>query len=547
LGSNAWVVTGSKTTTGTPFLCNDMHLPLGLPSLWYLVHLVSGEYNVTGVSLPGLPMVLVGHNARIAWGATLAYTDCEDLFVEEFAPSDPRLYRFRDEWREAQIIPETIRVKGQVEPHVEQVVVTQHGPIVSDVVGYAARARRLAVNSMALRPCPSMQGWLALNKAGDWNEFVEAMRLIEAPQLNIAYADVQGNIGYWVTGKVPVRARGDGMTPAPGWTGEYEWTGVVPFEEMPHVLNPSQGYLVTCNHKIVPDDYPHFLGAVWMNGYRARRIVEVLESKSKFSPQDFAALHVDFSCIPGRELVERLASFTSGDPDVHLVLDHLRAWDGKLTADSVGGAVYEVARYHLVRNLLEPGLGKEMTTRYMGQSFHSLLMPAHEFYGHDTSVVLRLLDNPRSWWTEQAGGRGAVIAHSLKQAVEWLRAQLGPDASSWQWASCIAPAFRIRWGFKSRSTACSTAGRFPSAAMPTRLARRPSRLMIRMTTRPGRRRSGRSWTWAISLARSSSSRRGNRGNLAARTMTIWPSCGSRANTFPCFGRASKSRMRQKVD
>jgi penicillin amidase len=414
--------------------------------LWYLVHLVSGEYNVTGVSLPGLPMVLVGHNARIAWGATLAYTDCEDLFVEGFVPGDPRLYCFRDEWREAQVIPETIRVKGRAEPHVEQVVVTQHGPIISEVVGQPAKC--LAVNSMALRPCPAMQGWLALNRAGNWDEFVEAMRLIEAPQLNIAYADIEGNIGYWVTGCVPVRAKGDGTLPAPGWTGEYEWVGQVPFEEMPHALNPKQGYLVTCNHKIIPDDYPHFLGTVWMNGYRARRIVEVLESKSKLSPQDFAALHVDFTCIPGRELVGRLASLTSNDPDVQLGLEHLRAWDGKLTTDSVGGTVYEVVRYYLARNLLEPGLGKEMTTRYMGQSFHSLLMPAHEFYGHDTTVVLRLLDNPDSWWVQQTGGRETIVARSLKQAVEWLRKELGPNVNGWQWGKIHRASFPHAMGIQ---------------------------------------------------------------------------------------------------
>ena len=446
LGSNAWVVTGGKTTTGAPFLCNDMHLPLGLPSLWYLIHLVSGEYNVTGVSLPGLPMVLVGHNAHIAWGATLAYTDCEDLFVEEFAPNDARRYRFRDEWREAHMIPEAIHVKGRAEPHVEQVVVTQHGPIISDVVGHPAK--RLAVNSMALRPCPAMQGWLSLNKASDWDEFVEAMRLIKAPQLNIAYADVEGNIGYWVTGQVPVRARGNGTLPAPGWTGEYEWVDEIPFEEMPHALNPKQGLIVSCNHKIVPDDYPHFLGAVWMNGYRARRIAEVLGSKDKLSPDDFAALHMDFTCIPGREFVERLATLTTDDPDVQLALEYLRAWDGALTVDSVGGALYEVARYQLVRNLLEPGLGQDLTLRLMGKGFHPLLMPASEFYGHDTVVMLKMLDQPNSWWVQQAGGREAVIARSLRQAVEWLRKELGPEVNNWQWGRIHRASFPHAMGIQ---------------------------------------------------------------------------------------------------
>ena len=150
------------------------------------------------------------------------------------------------------------------------------------------------------------------------DDFVEAMRLIEAPQLNVAYADTAGNIGYWCTGRVPVRAQGKGDVPVPGWTGEYEWIGEVPFEEMPRALNPQQGYVVTCNHRLVPDDYPHFLGEVWMNGYRARRIVEVFESKGKLSIDDMRALQMDFTCLPGVEFAQRVSSLQFDDPDAAL-------------------------------------------------------------------------------------------------------------------------------------------------------------------------------------------------------------------------------------
>ena len=156
------------------------------------------------------------------------------------------------------------------------------------------------------------RGWLRLNLAAGWNDFVEAMRLIEAPQLNVAYADTAGNIGYWCTGRVPIRAQGKGDVPVPGWTGEYAWIGEVPFEEMPHALNPQQGYLVTCNHRLVPDDYPHFLGDVWMNGYRARRITEVLASKPKLSPEDFAALHVDTTRSPRLSVPDAVAVVSLG-------------------------------------------------------------------------------------------------------------------------------------------------------------------------------------------------------------------------------------------
>ncbi len=431
LGSNAWGISSHKTVSGNAYLCNDMHLPVSTPALWYENHLIGDDFNVTGVSIPGLPLVMVGHNERIAWGMTFAFTDCEDLFIEKFDPRSPHRYQFKDSWLEAEAIEEVIPVKGRSESHVEQVLITQHGPIISDVVGYPEQ--RVAVNSMALQPSQALDGWLLLNKACGWDDFVDAIRLIEAPQLGTVYSDVDGNVGYWATGKVPIRAKGDGSIPVPGWTGEFEWVGEVPFEEMPHALNPERGYVITANHRIVSDDYPHFLGNIWMNGYRARRIEDIFKGKEKLSLEDFQALHVDTTCIPGIEIVTQLEGFNSEDPDVQLALQRLHAWNGQLTTDTVGGTIYEVARYRMVRNLLEPGLGQELAFRVMGLGFHPLLKSASEFYGHDTTTLLRLLKNPDSWWVRQAGGREALINKSLKEAVEWLRTELGPEPDDWQW------------------------------------------------------------------------------------------------------------------
>ncbi|MEW5986224.1 MAG: penicillin acylase family protein [Chloroflexota bacterium] len=430
-GSNAWAISGRRTDSGRPYLCNDMHLAISIPSVWYEVHLVGGDFQVAGVSLPGLPMVLVGHNAHVAWGMTLAFTDCEDLFVESFDPQNPHRYPFQGQWLEAEVIPEVIPVKGRPQPHVENVIITRHGPVISDVISQPAQ--RLAVNSMALRPGPAARGWLRLNQAAGWDDFVAAMQLIEAPQLNVAYADVEGNIGYWVTGRTPIRAKGQGTIPAPGATGEYEWVGEIPFAEMPHTLNPERGYVVTCNHKIIADDYTHYLGNAWMNGYRARRLEELFAAKERWSAADCQAAQQDVTCVPGREFVQQLAGFSSQDPDVQLALVKLRAWDGRLIPDSVGGSLYEVTKATMTRNLLEPALGAELTTRWMGQGFHPLLMPAYEFYGYDTVTLLRLLGQPESWWIVQAGGRQALIERSLKQSVLWLREKLGADVKTWQW------------------------------------------------------------------------------------------------------------------
>lgn len=445
MGSNAWAISGSRSASGHPILCNDMHLQLTVPGIWHQVHLEAGDLRVTGVSVPGLPGVVAGHNDRIAWGITLAFTDCEDLFVEKFDPDQPRRYEFRGQWLDAEVIRETIQVKGRKEPHVEEVLVTRHGPVISDVIGQPGQ--RLAVSSMALRPCAALHGWFALDRARNWDEFVEAMRPIEAPQLNIAYADVDGNIGYWVTGKVPIRARGQGVVPAPGWTGEDEWIGEVPFEEMPHALNPAAGYLVHCNNRIAPDDYPYYLGNAWMNGFRARRLADLLASNGRVTAADCRAMQMDVTSLPGLEFVRLLAEVfpqaqRGGETsEVARALDLLTAWDGRLSTDSVGGSLYEVTRTALVRALFAPIMGEALTTRWRGQGFHPVLMFAHEFYGHDTVVLLRMLRDPDSWWVAQAGGREALLRRGLTEAAAWLTAELGPEPQGWQWGRLHHIAF----------------------------------------------------------------------------------------------------------
>lgn len=459
IGSNAWAVSGSKSATGKPYLCNDMHLNISAPGLWYQTHLVAGDFQVEGVTLPGVPGVLVGHNSKIAWGMTLAFTDCEDVFIERFDPDLQDRYMTEAGWVDAEIVQERIDVKGRSEPYVEQVLITRHGPVISDVVG--VENEKLALNSMALQPNTAFRGWMGLNQAANWDDFVNAMRDITAPQLNTVYADVEGNIGYWTTGKVPIRKNGTGELPVPGWTGEYEWISTIPFDNMPHAFNPASGYIINCNNCLTTKDYPYFLGNIWMNGYRARRINDVLDSKSELSVEDFKKLHVDFTCLPGLEFISLLQDMLVDEDDCKAALQQLINWDGQLNTASIGGTIYEVFRYTLLRNILQPTLGEDLCNKIMGAGFHPLLHATSEFYGQDTVALLRILEDPDSTWIQKAGGLPHVLSTSLKQSVQWLQEELGHDMYNWQWGNLHRITFSHALGLRKPLDKVFNRGPFP--------------------------------------------------------------------------------------
>ncbi|CAN5348901.1 penicillin acylase family protein [soil metagenome] len=437
-GSNAWVVSAARSRTGRPMLCNDPHLPLLQPAIWYENHLNCPEMHVTGVSLPGVPLVMIGHNEQIGWGMTLAFTDIQDIFIEKFTDNSLTHYEFKGETLEATIIAESIKVKGEAD-HLEKVVITHHGPIISGMV--ASGDFKLSLASKALGPSTMMQGWFDLNRATGWNDFVGAMKKITAPALNVPYADNQGNIGYYVTGEVPIRKAGDGSTPSPGWTGEYEWIGNVPFKEMPYALNPAKGYLVTCNHKIIPKDYKHNLGNAWMNGYRANRFDKLAAKKEKFSFEDMQAWQNDVYCTPGPLFANHLKGLRLDDLRLEAMKQAMLNWDGMLTTESIAGSIYETTKYYLFNRLLEGKLGAELMSELRGATFNPNLLPQGEFYGHDTSMLLRMLDNVDSLWIKAAGGKEQVLQLALNDAYEYLSEKLGPELQAWQWGKLHKAAF----------------------------------------------------------------------------------------------------------
>ncbi len=460
-GSNGWVIAASRSASGHALLSNDMHLPLTTPSVWHFQHLHSQDgFQVAGFTQPGLPYVLIGRNEHIAWGATLSYIDCEDFFVEKLHPDEPTQYEFAGKWRQAETFTEKIAVRGQSD-HVEEVICTHHGPIVPQFQKGQEPHRALALASMALQPKLEVDGFGLLNQARNWDEFETAVAHIPSPSLNLLYADVQDNIGYWVTGKVPVRAAGDGLTPAPGWAGTHEWISEIPFAEMPHALNPKQGYIVSANHRLVKDEYPHYLGQIWRNGYRAQRIEQLIHSQDKLSLTDCQRFQQDFYSIPGHQLAKHLQYLEPITEAVHLSWHWLVHWDGWLGADSVGGAVYEVFIAQLAQALLAPHLNTQLRQQYLGVGPDPKLNPVNTFHNYWAATILRWLTEENSDWLPAPPGREQLLQDCLAQTTAVLQQTLGPDPQQWQWGRLHQAQFPHALGVIRPLTTLFTPPPFP--------------------------------------------------------------------------------------
>ena len=433
--SNNWAVNAKKSTTGKPILASDPHLPLQMPSIWWEFHVDSPELKAAGAGLPATPNVIIGHNERIAWGITASCVDCDDLFVQKVNPDNPAQYEYQGGWVDGELVREEIKVRGRKEPVVEEVLVTGHGPVISPAI--KGETRTLTLRSVCLEPWHQTQSLLMLMGARNWDEFREALRLWPAPSQNFAYADVEGNIGYQLAGWTPVRAKGHGVVPAPAWTGEYDWTGWLPFDELPNAFNPPTNWVATANNKIVDDDYPHFLSAQWIDPYRQERIVEMLQEKEKLSVEDFCHMQNDLLSIPARQLVPLILDLKPRDEWARRALTFLRAWDHVVAADSVAACVFEVWYSHLVRRALEEKVGS-WADFFLGRGVHPVRANG-SFFAEATSWLLARMKD-KKWFAGRSWAE--AMDEALHSAVGELRRLLGDDVSRWQWGRLHAQTFR---------------------------------------------------------------------------------------------------------
>lgn len=451
LGSNNWVVDGTLTDTGKPYLANDPHFDPQQPGHFYEVHLSGPGWNVTGVSIPGIPGVALGHNEHIAWGATAAMLAVQDLFIERFNPDNPGQYEYQGQWEEAQVVREEIRVRGERAPIIHEVMMTRHGPIVTEL--FQDYPERVALSWALLVEDKTLDGLLALNRARNWEEFRRAVSLWGL-DLNFVYADVEGNIGYQMSGRVPRRPKGYTGVPVLGWTGEYDWEGFIPFEQLPHALNPETGFVATANHRTVAKDYQPEIAGEWQVPFRARRIVQLLQSKERFTLEDMRSMQANSYSEINHQLAQLLIARVQPESRrEQQAFDYLRAWDGFIREESVAPSITRKTLRELVNRTFRHAADLIDFTK----GIYLFLKLAQE------DPTSEWFDDPATAEREELDD---VLAMGFKAALEDLTKAHGAEMGRWQWGKVVAKRkFRhalsgvpLMGAIFDRSASCSCGG-----------------------------------------------------------------------------------------
>lgn len=424
-GSNDWVVSGEKTASGKPYLANDPHLGLATPSIWYETNLRAPGVNVSGVIFAGVPGIIIGHNQSIAWGVTNVGPDVQDLYIEKRNPKHPNEFLYNGKWYKAKVIDEKIHVKGgKTIPY--KVTVTRHGPIVSQFAHDSHSNTALAMKWTALQPTTELEAVLKFMKAQNWTEFKKALTYFQAPAQNFVFASKNGTIAYRANGLIPIRKNGNSLLPEPGWTDKYEWTGYIPWNQLPTIVNPPEGFIATANNKVTPPGYPYHISNTWEEPFRAQRIRQVLSSKNRFTIQDMKELQFDHKDLKASEFLPILLPVLNQNkkglrPIDKKAISLLKNWnqidDKKLAAP-------------LIFNLWMDELPKVI---FNGQ-ISSKMMSLFENKEQVTDQLLRNAGkgNPGPW-INGAGGWSHVVNESFKKAVDRARDLQGKDPSKWVW------------------------------------------------------------------------------------------------------------------
>jgi penicillin amidase len=430
-GSNDWVVSGALTVTGKPLLSNDMHLGHNMPNLWYEAHLKSGTLDVAGVTLPGVPYVIVGHNQRIAWGFTNVGPTVADAFLENF--NGQGAYQTPQGWQQPGHRAEVIHIKGKADVTVD-VKITRHGPIVTDLLPGETRPVALRWTLYDGLHMP----FLDVNIAQNWEEFRKAFSQLDAPGQNVVYADVDGNIGYQATGRVPIRAAGDGSLPVSGADDAHEWTGYIPFDKLPSIYNPPSGVIATANGRIAPDGYRNSISAEWEAPWRTERIYHVLESGRKFAATDMLALendiHSENDLFAAERFVYAVDHAAKPSARAKQAADLMRNWDGRMLGSLAAPTIAVGSAQELTRLLLEPRLGSAPEDPTAQEA--TLNWKTYQWQMQTVWLQNVLLHQPKRWLPEKYSNYDELLTAAVEAAVNGPSAP--KDLASWHWGSVNA-------------------------------------------------------------------------------------------------------------
>lgn len=448
VGSNAWVVSGRLSQNGKAMLANDPHMSLQIPSLWYAVSQRGGSLDSSGMSLVGMPVIVFGKNASIAWGGTSMMADVQDLYFERVNGVNAAEYQDGDAWKKFEVRSEIINVKADfpaqlreaLAPVKIQVRQSAHGVLVSDVVG--AFEQPVALRWTGLdRDDTTYESFFQVNYAHDWASFKEALRFQVAPAMNMLYIDQADNIGYIGAGRIPVRARAEGQLPAPGWSGDYRWTGYIPFEQMPQSFNPERGYIVSANNKVAGADYPYFISHDWAPPARAERIEQMLDAgvsgHGKLSLAAMEGMQADLLNLEARQLLPLLTATVGRSGRQQQALGYLRAWNGAMSLDSQAASIYTAWLPHLRRQLFGPAL-----SGYWNREVQQGFLDATTANIPVEALRRALTDGRATWCTGPvAGNCDDALRRSLEAALDELQKLQGADMAAWRWGDLHATRF----------------------------------------------------------------------------------------------------------
>ncbi|WP_397469481.1 penicillin acylase family protein [Psychrobacillus sp.] len=423
-GSNNWVLSGDKTESGMPLLADDPHLGLSTPSIWYQMHLQSPEQNVSGVIFAGIPGIILGHNDEVAWGVTNVGPDVQDLYIETPNPEDRTQFSYEGKWEQAEVRNSPIKVKGQEDVPFE-VVVTRHGPIISDVLFKEEKPSALfSMQWTALEPTLELQAILKMNKSKNWDDFETALEDFHAPAQNFVFAAKDGTIAYKANGRIPLRKTGDGQLPVPGDSAEYGWKGYVPYDELPIVVNPKEGFIATANNEVIGESYKYHITDFWAQSYRYERIAEVLERDEKFTKEDMMNLQMDQTNLYAREfLTNMMGSVSKEDVEGKYkdALTMLAEWNQVDDKDQAAPLIFYRWMKELPKTLLSKEMPKDVYEMLPGK-------------GNITDQFLRQgYKEEESVWLEEYGGVDKWVYDSFAKVIDDLSEEYGDNEAKWKW------------------------------------------------------------------------------------------------------------------